>query len=177
MNAADAIFAGFADTFVPEADWDSVKTELIHTGDVSVIPPHTATVSTLEALQPEIDRHFCGETLTDIVKNLRSEDTEFTTSALKALGRNAPLAMACTVQIVRRLRSASSIRQALEMEYRYTYRSMAQGDFIEGIRAAIIDKDRNPKWAHLAPDSVPDIDVVTMIKPLGADKLTWGDMR
>jgi len=175
MNAADAIFVGFADAFVPEAEWNDVKAALITTGDVACIPQHTAPTGVLEALQPEIDTHFCGETLTDIVKNLRSEDTEFTASALKALGRNAPLAMACAVQIVRRLRSATSIGQALEMEYRYTFRSMEQGDFIEGIRAAIIDKDRNPKWAHPAPDAVPDIDVVTMIKPLGADKLNLGD--
>jgi enoyl-CoA hydratase/carnithine racemase len=177
MNAADAIFAGFADTFIPEANWDAIKSELMNTGDVSAIRPHPVAGGTLEALQPEIDRHFCGETLSDIVKNLRSEDTDFTASALKALNRNAPLAMACAVQIVRRLRSANSVRQALEMEYRYTYRAMAQGDFIEGIRAAIIDKDRNPKWAHPAPDAVPDIDVVTMIKPLGAEKLTWGEME
>jgi enoyl-CoA hydratase len=176
MNAADAIFVGFADAFVPEAEWDTVKAALVASGDVSAIPAHEATGGVLEALQPEIDKHFCGETLGDIVKNLTSEDTEFTASALKALRRNAPLAMGCAIQIVRRLRSATSIYQALEMEYRYTFRAMEQGDFIEGIRAAIIDKDRSPKWAHSGPDAVPAIDVATMIKPLGADKLSLGDI-
>ena len=176
MGPADAIYAGFADSFLPEVKWETIKAQLVDTGDVASIRGEIPPAGTLEVLQPEIDRHFCGETLGDIVKNLNSEPSEFTTSALKALGRNAPLAMACAVQIVRRLRSANSIRQALEMEYRYTFRSMAQGDFIEGIRAAIIDKDRAPKWAHSGPDTVPNADVVRMIQPLGADKITWEDM-
>jgi hypothetical protein len=58
------------------------------------------------------------------------------------------------------------------MEYRFTYRSMEEGDFLEGIRAAIIDKDGAPNWKHGAIDDVPATTVARMLMPLGADRLS-----
>ena len=178
MGAADAIFAGFADHFIAEADWPDLIGQLSQTGDASLIEAASQTPegSTLKALQPQIDHHFAGETLADIHRSLQSEANDFTQSALKKLARNAPLAMGCAVQIIRRLRTASSIRQALDQEFRYTYRATEQGDFIEGIRAAIIDKDRTPHWKHASIDDLKDIDVTTMILPLGDQALDWKDM-
>ena len=91
--------------------------------------------------------------------------------AMKLMSRNAPLAMAVATQIIHRVRANPSIESALDHEYRYTYRSVEQGDFIEGIRAAIIDKDRTPKWQHADWQAVTDADVLTMTLPLGADAL------
>ena len=59
---------------------------------------------------------------------------------------------------------------ALEMEYRFTYRSAEQGDFIEGIRAMVIDKDRSPKWQHSLIDSLLPA-ATAMLLPLGAQTL------
>jgi enoyl-CoA hydratase len=65
------------------------------------------------------------------------------------------------------------MRRALELEYRFTYRSMEHGDFIEGIRAAIIDKDRNPRWRHDSAEAVSVMEVSKMLMPLGAQALTF----
>lgn len=175
MGPGDAILAGFADLYLPEAQWEDAKATLMKDG-IDSLSGHLAPDGKLPAMQSEIDDLFAGETLTDIVKNLRQADTEFARDALKRLSRNAPFAMACAVQIVRRLRSARSIREALDMEFRYTYRAMEQGDFIEGIRAAIIDKDRNPQWAHAGLEDVKDIEVVQMLLPLKNNALNWEDM-
>jgi enoyl-CoA hydratase/carnithine racemase len=171
MGPADAIFAGFADTFIPEANWDAVKAAMIQTGTVT-LPTHDAPVGTLADMQPEIDRYFAGESLSDIVRALEFDCSDFTAGTLKALRRNAPLAMACCVQIMHRLRPPKSIGQALELEYRYTPRAMAQGDFIEGIRAAIIDKDRKPVWKHSDAKLVPGVEVSQMLLPL-ENKMNW----
>jgi len=128
-------------------------------------------------LWQDIDRHFAGATLGDIERSLKTEVTEFTAATLKALGRNAPLAMGCCVQIVRRLRSAGNIRQALDQEYRFTHRAVEQGDFIEGIRAAIIDKDRTPVWKYDSISDLPQSEVVRMLMPLGDEALVWEDGR
>ena len=175
MGAGDAIYAGFADGFIPEGDWPNVKARLV-AGDMTAIVYQTPPKGSLKAMQPEIDANFAGATLGDIERALLSETSEFATQTLKALHRNAPLAMGCCMQIVRRLRSADSIRTALDQEYRFTHRAVAQGDFIEGIRAAIIDKDRSPKWAHPTIAQLPNSEVVKMLLPLGADALTWEDM-
>ncbi len=177
MGPADAILAGFADHFVPEAAWPALSARLIETGDAQQVLAATgaAPEARLAALRPEIDAHFAGETLGDIVRALKHADTPFAGDALKALGRTAPLSAACTVEMLHRLRAAPSMRRALEMEFRFTYRAMEHADFIEGIRAAIIDKDRNPRWRHAGPEAVPAVDVSRMLMPLGQDRLTFGE--
>ncbi len=176
---ADAILAGFADFFVPRSDWPSLISALEKSGDWTLIdaaavePP----AGTLAAQQPEIDRHFGGETLGDILRSLHSEETAFTAAALKTLGRNSPLAMACAVEMIHRLQGPTAeIRRALTLEYRFTYRSLEHSDFLEGIRAAIIDKDRSPKWRHRLDEVTPSM-VSTMLLPLGDAALTFDDAQ
>jgi hypothetical protein len=124
-------------------------------------------------LQPQIDANFGGETLRDITNALRAENSDFSQETLKKLGRNSPLSMAVAVEIIHRLRGpGADIRRALDMEYRFTFRAMEHGDFIEGIRAAVIDKDRAPKWQH-DMDTPISLAVTKMLMPLGADALTF----
>ena len=172
MGPADAILAGFADVYLPETEWETAKARIVATGE-AVVDHRPPPPGRLAALQADIDRHFGGETLGDIIRSLRAEDSDFARETLKALSRNAPLSMACTVELLHRLGDAPDIRAALGMEYRFTFRAMERADFLEGIRAAIIDKDRNPKWRHPAPDAVPAVEVSAMLMPLGADALTF----
>ncbi len=174
MGPADAIYAGFADTFVPQDKWPELRGLLCENGDADgsvtwVSEP--APQGAFETLQPKIDRHFAGETLGDICRSLDHDPSEFAEQALKALGKVSPLSAAATVEIVHRVRGAPSIQAALEMEYRFTYRSAENGDFIEGIRAMVIDKDRSPNWRHPDPRKVPLIDVSKMLMPLGENAL------
>ena len=80
--------------------------------------------------------------------------------------------MACAVEMIHRLGSTQDVRRALEMEYRFVFRALTQSDLMEGIRAAVIDKDRNPQWRH-SLDDLPPMDVTNMLLPLGKDKLTF----
>lgn len=173
MGPADAIYAGFADSYVPEDQWDALKTALCEAGDEGLISNHSsqAPEGELHSKLDNINRNFAGETLGDIVRALKSENTDFATDALKRLSRNSPLSMACTVEMLHRLRATPNIHAALELEYRFTHRSMEHSDFLEGIRAAIIDKDRNPKWRHQDAENVPQVDVSKMLMPLGQDAL------
>lgn len=169
MGPADAILAGFADYFVPEADWPALKAELVATGEWSRTDEAAKTPpeGKLASLREMIDRNFGGETLGDIVRALRAEGGEFAEATLKIIGRNSPLSMACGVELIHRLRGTQSIRRSLELEYRFTARALEHGDFIEGVRAQIIDKDRNPRWKHEGPEALPDVDVARMLMPLG----------
>ncbi|MCA8882904.1 MAG: enoyl-CoA hydratase/isomerase family protein [Rhodobacteraceae bacterium] len=175
MGPADAILAGFADLFVPEARWQDLTAALVASGDAGVIdgfiasPPPGTLIAELDA----INAHFGGETLGDIKRSLDHDGGDWAQKTLKTLARNAPLSMACTVEMVHRLRGATDIRRALELEYRFTHRSMEHGDFLEGIRAAIIDKDRAPRWRHDGIDGLNPVDMTRMLMPLGKDALTF----
>ena len=174
LGAGDAIHTGFADYYIPEDQWLSLITKLEETGDWSLIDEASQHINPgpIAALAAEIDAEFGGETLLDIVNALKAADTEFATDTLKKLSRNSPLAMGCALEIIHRARTNGTIRGALDQEYRFTYRAMEHGDFLEGIRAQIIDKDRNPQWKH-ALDSLPAMEVSKMLMPLGDAALTF----
>lgn len=169
MGPDDAIYAGFADSYIEQSNWPELIRALEETGDVSVLDTAItpAPAGKLRDLQPEVDRLFTGEALDDVLIDLQSDQSDFANSALKALRRASPLSAACTIEIIHRLRGPSlSIEKALDLEYRFTYRASEHGDFLEGIRAQIIDKDRNPQW-QFADGHVPLMAVAKMLMPLG----------
>ena len=173
MGPADAIHAGFADYFIPQEAWPDLIAELVETGDWEAVDRAAKPVypGKLAALQPQIDSFFDGETLPDILRQLTQEDTAFTQDTLKQLNRVSPLSATCAVEMVHRSRSSDDIHKALELEYRFTHRAMEHGDFIEGVRAQIIDKDRNPTWKHAELTAVAPVEMSKMLMPLGADAL------
>lgn len=174
LNAADAIYAGFADYYIPEADWPALIAKLEETGewehiDMAAKQPDTGP---LAAQQADIDANFGGETLNDVLNALKFAETDFAADALKKLSRNSPIAMGAALEIIHRVRQRDDIRFALDQEYRFTFRAMEHGDFLEGIRAQIIDKDRNPQWKYTL-EEVPAGIITKMVMPLGTDALTF----
>ena len=170
MGASDAILAGFADYFIPEAEWPGLTEALIETGDVSVVASlaRDPEDGQLTALRAQVDAIFGKPTLTDMLDAL--PDTEWGAAAAKAIRAASPLSAACTVHLVRRARASDDIRTALQQEYRFTSRSASEGDFVEGIRAAIIDKDRTPRWRHARIEDVTAAEVEAMLaEPPGGD--------
>ncbi len=177
MDAGDAIHAGFADHYVPHERWSELVELLEASGDISHLlrlaesPPRGA----LSPHRDAIDRLFATPSLHGILERLRADDSDFAEDTLRVMARNSPLSMACAIETIHRLQAGeTTIRDALDLEYRFTSRAMEHGDFLEGIRAAIIDKDRNPRWQYADMD-VPADAVARMLAPLGADTLNFDD--
>jgi enoyl-CoA hydratase len=173
MFPSCAMFAGFADHFVPEDRWAALKADLVATGDASAVeaaagqgPP-----SELLAELDEVNRHFSGTRLSDVWRGLAEVDAPFAERTRGEMAKGSPLAMACALELVHRLSPGADIEVALGMEYRYVWRAVEQGDFMEGIRAQIIEKDRTPAWSHPAIDAVTAAEVTEMLTSLGEDAL------
>ncbi|WP_420023713.1 enoyl-CoA hydratase/isomerase family protein [Cereibacter azotoformans] len=175
MGPGDAIRAGFADHFVPEAEWPELIARL--ESGTEAIPAQEPPAGRLPEAQAEIDRLFEGFALADIIGRLEQAGTGLAEEALKAIRRSSPLAMAVTLEILRRLGPQPTIRQALALEYRFTWRAQGQADFLEGIRAAIIDKDRSPRWRHDHAAAVRPDEVAALLEPLGPHALTFEEER
>ena len=172
LGPGDAILVGFADAFAPEDTWPDLKARLVETGtppEDLPPPPAPAILGDRDAMSG----HFAQATPAGIVASLEADDGAAARRALEAIRHNAPLATAAHLELLRRLGPAPSLRDALRAEYRYTWRSIAQGDFLEGIRALIIDKDKAPRWRHARIEDVTADEVAAMLAPLGPDELTF----
>jgi len=168
MGPADAIFAGFADYYIPRDQWPNMIKTLCERGTTEVLPqaavdPGPAPLLSIEA---EVNEFFRGEYFSDIIINLQHTGGRFALETLKKLEKPSPLAMAATIEMIHRVRGLNDIVPALEMEYRFTHRSAEEGDFIEGIRALVIDKDKSPKWQHTLTDPLLSA-ASAMLRPLG----------
>ncbi len=173
MGPGDALHAGFADLFVPEARWETLKSELAKTGSIAALDAEAqpAPESPLAAAQGEIDQLFASDSLPEIKAALDGAQGAIAERAAKAVGRNAPLSMALTLAMLARLRAGEAdIRSALKQEYRVSHRIVEEGEFLEGVRAQIIDKDRNPHW-RLSIEEVTEDRIAAMLAPLGDAEL------
>lgn len=173
MGPGDAIHAEFADYYVPQAAWPELIAALCADGDWTAVdraalPPPP---SPLASEQDRIDRLFAGDTMRDVVNLLSRDDSALARSAMEAIGRGSPLAVACTLELVHRARLRDRIEHALEQEYRFSHRAVEKGDLLEGIRAALIDRDKRPNWRHASIETVAPVEISAMLMPLGAD--TW----
>lgn len=171
LGPGDAIAAGFADAFVPEAGWEALKARLCETGDPGAIPAHPAPEAPMLAQRALIDRLFAGPDIPAILAALGADGSDLAQAALKAMRRNSPLSMASTLAMLRP--APASLRAAIRAEFRWVWRSMDRGDFLEGVRAQIIDKDRTPRWQHARAEDVTEAEVAAMLAPLGADDWEW----
>lgn len=172
MGPGDAIRAGFADSFVPRDRWPALVARLLETGDAdgAVAAFETAApAADLEPAQSAIDAAFSAPDLATLADRLDGDHRD--RDSLEALRRGCPLSMACTLALVRAARAAPGVPAALAREFRFSWRALSDGDLVEGIRAAVIDKDRAPRWSHTI-DGVSAADVERMLAPLGADEWT-----
>ncbi|TVS00106.1 MAG: enoyl-CoA hydratase/isomerase family protein [Rhodobacteraceae bacterium] len=177
IGPGDSIRAGFADLYLPEAEWGQVKSALVASGDLSALTGHDTPEAALAIHAALIDAAFGQETAIEVIAALEKDGSDFASKALSILRRNSPLSVACTHAMLRSLGPEATIRDALAQEYRYTFRSMEHGDFLEGIRAAIIDKDRNPRWRHARLEDVTSEEVGALLASLGDEDLSFEEER
>ena len=175
MGPGDTLYAGFADRFVSQDDWPELVSHLERNGDLAEIASATRPVppGRLAEGRTVIDTAFENASLKAIVSHLQASDHALAQEAADAIRRNSPLSMACTCEVIRTVRDTPEIQFALTQEYRVTSRSMEHGDFLEGIRAAIIDKDRQPVWRHADPEEVTQADIERLLAPREDEALIW----
>ncbi|MEO0671012.1 MAG: enoyl-CoA hydratase/isomerase family protein [Pseudomonadota bacterium] len=161
MGAADAIYAGFADTHVPSEELPGLIAELTSPdGDpagTAIAEVATAPPEALHALrQDAIDRMFGHADLASVITALSAPDApDWAGWALETIEAKSPLAMQLTFESIRNAGAQPSLEDALAVEYRLANRLYQHGEFVEGIRALLVDKDKSPKWAHGSAADVP----------------------
>jgi enoyl-CoA hydratase len=186
MNGPEAVYAGFADAVVPSAKLAVLREALTKvtpgtsSSEIEALINGFATgekSGPIAALEPRIDQWFAFDRMEDIVAALRRDGSELALSTLKTLGEKSPRGMVVTLKLLRLARGASSLEECLVREYRAALEVFRSDDFREGVRAAVIDKDRNPKWS---PPRIEDV-TAEMLAPyfaeIGKDELVFDPIK
>jgi enoyl-CoA hydratase len=186
MNGPDAIYARFADAVVPTAKLAALRDVL------TKVRPGTAsdeikrlidsfatgeTAGPVAAMQANVDAWFAHDRMQDIVAALRRDGSEQAASTLKALSEKSPRGMVVTLKLLRMARASASLEECLVREYRAALQVFASDDFREGVRAAVIDKDRNPKWSPAAIEDVTPEMMAPYFAEIGADELKFNQPK
>ncbi|MGU3644661.1 enoyl-CoA hydratase/isomerase family protein [Microbacterium sp. C23T] len=163
MDASDAIYAGFADHYVPHENLDAVRDALETRADPSsptelvLLFDETPAPSKLISAREWIDDAFAADTVAGIVERLRARPEPAASATADLLGELSPTGLAVTLAAIRRARELPGLRHALDQEYGLVmWFATTQPDLSEGIRAQVIDKDRTPKWQPATLADLPD---------------------
>lgn len=137
LRASDAIYCGLADL------------------DVGVAPPAPGEI---EPLRAAIDEHFGHDSVQAIVASLEAEQhhahVEWARKTVETLAKRSPTMLEVTLEQLRR-GAALDLAACFRMELNLIYGCFEQGDFIEGIRALIVEKDNRPRWS---PPTLAEVD-------------------
>ena len=173
IKAADAIEAGFADDYVPSDQFSSLRQALTASGSVDVISDFAQKpgLSGFAQVSQQIATFFADGDPPAIAASLAKDGSDWAQQALTALNRASPLSAFCTLAVIDAVAANPSLETAVRSEFRFTYRSVEDGELLEGIRAAVIDKDRSPRWRHATFADVRASEVAHMVGSLGDAEL------
>lgn len=171
FSGADAIAMGFADHFVPQdrlaAFADAIEADGVDAAVAAFAqePPPSA----LLAQRDWIDHCYAGETVADIVVALRGHDAEPAIDAAELIESRSPVAASVTLEAVRRAAKLDTLEDVLRQEFRTSVASLRSHDLVEGIRALLIDKDKNPQWSPASLSTVTPADIEAYFAPADPD--------
>jgi len=166
FGAGDAIAMGFADHFVPHEMVGAFKEAVINDGVDAALAAHSAEppASPFLAQREWIDRCYAQPTAVDIVAALRADGTA-AVDAADLIEAKSPTSVSVALEAVRRAAKLDTLEDVLRQEYRTSCGALRSHDFEEGIRAQVIDKDRQPKWSPASLAAVTTADVEAYFAP------------
>ena len=179
IGAGDAVYCGLADAyFAPDslAHLDDALVAAVASRDArGALPAIAARLAgtgpgepELARLRPAIDRHFGKAGVAAIIASLEAENHDtlrpWAAKTLAALARNSPTLLRVSHEQIRR-GATLSLAECFRMELNLIHACFEQGDFIEGIRALVVDKDNAPHWKPPSLAQVTDEAVTRFFAP------------
>jgi enoyl-CoA hydratase len=182
MNGPDAIHARFADAVVSSLNLPLLREALTRvrpgttSAEIKTLIDGLATGETagpVATKQAQIDSWFTHDRMEDVFAALKQDGSELAQATLKTLGEKSPRGLVVTLKLLRLARQSRTLEECLVREYRAALEVFRSDDFREGVRAAVIDKDRNPKWSPPRIEDVTPAMIAPYFAEIGADELKF----
>ncbi|MFY9655846.1 MAG: 3-hydroxyisobutyryl-CoA hydrolase [Methylocystis sp.] len=161
VGAADAISIGMGDLCVDSRDIDQLISALSHCAgpqDVNAAllsaacAPGQSVLGEHRALLNDV---MMQERVEDVIASLVFDGSAFARDAARDLERKSPTSLRLTHELLKRAKRSHSLEDCLLQEFRTACALLDTLDLHEGVRAAIIDKDKSPKWS---PETLAEVD-------------------
>jgi len=175
VGAGDAVACGLADHFVPAehlADFVDALAEGVDDAVRAFARPVPAAEVAGE--REWIDGCYAADTVEEILDRLRDLGSPEAKDAAERILGKSPTAVKVTLRALRRARDLPSLEEVLVQEYRVSTACLRSPDLVEGIRAQVVDKDRDPRWNPSTLEEVDDETVEAFFAPLGERDLEVG---
>ncbi|MCR9269877.1 MAG: enoyl-CoA hydratase/isomerase family protein [Hyphomonadaceae bacterium] len=156
---------------IAEADFSAGAAEML--GEILSRLTHSVPAGSFEVQMDMINVCFSGDRAEDILARLEEDGSEWATKQAETIRTKSPETVKVALRQVREGAKCETFEDNMQMEYRIGWRKVQSPDFIEGVRAVIIDKDHKPAWSPATLEGVSDADVDRYFAPLGEDELSF----
>ncbi|WP_445192164.1 enoyl-CoA hydratase/isomerase family protein [Sphingomonas sp. Tas61C01] len=174
LDGAECRALGLATHFLDAASLDEAKhrigeapQEIAATLDALAVPAGEAK---LLANREAIDRLFASDTLEEIYAALEADGSDFATTTLATLRTKSPQTMKVSLRLLKDGAGMATFADEMAHEYAVGTRVVQRHDFLEGVRAVIVDKDNAPRWDPAEPEGVTDHVIDQIFAPLSPDE-------
>jgi enoyl-CoA hydratase len=174
IDGAECLSLGLATHYLPAAAFDEVKAKIA--ADPSAIeaildafaeePPPAR----IEANMERIDRLFASDRLEDIYAALEADGSDWAAKELATLRTKSPQTMKVALRLLKDGGHMHSFADEMRQEYAVGAHVVQRHDFLEGVRAVIVDKDNAPRWNPATPEGVTEHMIDTIFAPLPDDE-------
>ncbi|QDX24728.1 enoyl-CoA hydratase/isomerase family protein [Sphingomonas suaedae] len=170
LDGAECLALGLASHYLPSETLDAAKAQILADPQaidtlldgLSVAPPPAK----IEAHRTDIDRLFASDTLEDILAALASDGGEWAAQQLMTLNGKSPQSMKVSLKLLLDGATMPTFEDEMRQEFAVATRVVQRHDFIEGVRALIVDKDNAPRWNPATPNGVSDHLIDQIFAPL-----------
>ena len=183
LKGADVAAARVATHFLPselvpalarqlrDADFADGAAELLN--EILRRLTHAVPAGSFEAHRQTIDRCFRFDTAEAILAALDADGGDWARTEAATLRAKSPETVKVALRQLRLGREAATFEDNMRMEFRIGWRKVQSRDFLEGVRAVIIDKDNAPVWSPARLEDVSEADIEKYFAPLGDDELSF----
>lgn len=178
ITGADVVVAGFADALTsPERlaelsrldgerdPWLYALAEGEEMTGQEIAVPSGSSLGAGTSRRTWIDQCFVGDDPAGIVDRLLTHDDEQARAAGATLRLRSPFGVAVSLAALRRAQAMGEVAQVLEQDVLVANRMATMPDFVEGVRAQLVDKDRNPSWSDASIEDVDPREVEELFQP------------